>query len=455
MMKKKNQLIVALVAIALLIILYFLLEENRTYQIVKLKGANIYSNLSKSYMTMMVGNNSDSISAMPLYEDDIIYLVFDDDEKEFCYRYQKKDGKILEFKKKNFMLLLNGKLISIHITDDKELNSWLESINFETVKDLRSVFLSDEISEANIKSLNRLSEFKPDIGVYIDSQSGETDKILRQFNPLWLIDFNKAYSPEAIQIINQARKLDLLRIDAGLNDLNEFTNLSRIKILFIENFDQPSADQNFKFPERIRTLIISESGIRNLDFLKSCNRLRELGLIDCKSLTDIRAINSLPGLHSLHLIACDSLKDINVAGQIKGLKWISFPGGINQKGFDLFLSDNPSVEVIDLIGCDSIRNFIRMKELRRLSCLNIHGMDVNVDTIIQLTNLKYLSLPEKIMDDSASVSLLREKLPEAIIVPNTGICLGTGWILLFIPFLIISGLCVMYFRKLGHEKSSL
>jgi hypothetical protein len=392
---------------------------------------------------------------MPLYEDDIIYLVFDDDEKEFCYRYQKKDGKILEFKKKNFMLLLNGKLISIHITDDKELNSWLEKINFETVKDLRSVFISDEISEANIKSLKRLSELKPDIGVYIDSQSGETDKVLRQFNPLWLIDFNKAYSAEAIQIINQARKLDLLRIDAGLNDLNEFNNLNRIKILFIENFDQPSAARNFKFPERIRTLIVSESGIRNLDFLKDCHHLRELGLIDCKSLTDISAINSMHGLHSLHLITCDSLQNINVAGQIKRLKWISFPGRIDQKEFDLFMSENPSIEVIDLIDCDSIKNFTCLKELRRLSCLNIHGMDVDVDTIIQLTNLKYLSLPEKILDDSASASLLKEKLPETIIVPNTGICLGTGWILFFIPFLMISGLFVMHFRKLGHEKSSL
>lgn len=452
MMKKRNQLTIALVAISLLVILYFLIDENTAYQIVKLKGANVYSNLSKSYMTWMVGNNSDSISAMPLCENDIIYLVFDDDEKEYCYRHQRKDGRILEFKIKNSMLFLNDKLISIHITDDEELNNWQEIISPETIKDLRSVFISDELSEANMKLLTRLSELKPGIGIYIDSPSGETDKVLELFNPSWVMDFDKAYSAEAIQAINQSPKLDLLRIDAELNDPDEFTGLKRLRTLFIEHYDQSATGQEFKLPARLRTLIISESGVKNLEFLKNCRQLRELGLIDCESLNDISALRSLPGLTSLHLIACDSLRDIHTAGKIKGLKWISFPNRIGQQEFDSFLSENQSIEIIDLIGCDSISNFARMKQLKKLSCLSIHATDVNVDTILQLTNLKFLSLPGKMVEDSATASLLQEKLPETIIVPSAGVCLGTGWILLFIPFLMISGLCMVYLRKMRHGK---
>ncbi|MBN2213029.1 MAG: leucine-rich repeat domain-containing protein [Bacteroidales bacterium] len=454
-MKTRKQLIIALVAIALLVILYFLIDENTSYQIVRLKGANVYSNLSKSYMTWMVGNNSDSISALPLCQNDMIYMLFNEDEKEFCYRYQRKDGNILEFKREDFMLLLNDKLISIHITDNVNLNNWLENISFMAVKDLRSVFISGEIPEANIRYLTRLAELKPDVGVYIDSPSGKTDRVLELFNPSWLIDFNKSYSTEAIRIINRSRKLDLLRIDADINSMEEFANLNRLRILFIENFNQPSAGQEFKFPERLRTLIISESGIRNLDFLKNCNNLRELGLIDCESLTDISALNSLAGLTSLHLIACDSLQSVSAAGRIKGLKWISFPNRIDQQEFDLFLSGNRSIEVIDLIGCDSIKDFTRVSGLKRLSCLSIHAMNVPADTLIQLTGLRYLSLPGEIMEDSLKVSLLKEKLPEAIIVPSAGICLGTGWILLFIPVLLISGLFVMQLRKTGHGKKNL
>ena len=453
-MNKKNQLIVALIIIALLALLYFLIDENHTYQIVKLKGANVYSNLSKSYMACMVGNNSEGISAMPLCENDILYLVFEEDEKEFCYRYQKKDGNNLEFKKKNFKLLLNNKLISIQITDDEELNNWLENLTLDSVKDLRSVFISDEISGVNMKHLARLSELKPEIGVYIDSQAEETDSVLKLFNPLWLIDFNKAYSPEAIQVINRSGKLDLLRIDANLNNLNEFTNLNKLKILFIQNLDQPETIRELKLPKGLRTLIISESGISSLDFLNGCNHLRELGLIDCESLTDISALNSLPMLNFLHLIACDSLHAIHAADQIKRLKWMSFPDGIDQQEFDLFLAGNQFIEVIDLISCDSIKSFTRLKELKQLSCLSIHAMEVHIDSVIELTNLKYLSLPGEIMDDSASVSLLKEKLPETMIVPSAGICLGTGWILVFIPLLIISGLCVIHFRKTGYGKNA-
>jgi hypothetical protein len=452
-MKRKNEIIITLVLVASLVVIYLLLSKNQSNRIVKLKGANVYSNVSKSNMTWMVGNNSDSISAMPLVENDVVYMVFDEDKKEFCYRYRKSDGLMLEFRIHHFMLLLDNKLISIKVINDEELNSWLENVSNEAVKDLRSVFISDEISGVNMKYMKRLSELKPEIGIYIDNQSEETDTLLKLFRPLWLIDFNKKYSPEAIQLINQSKKLDLLRVDADMNDLNEFADLTSLKSLFIQNLNQPQPGQELKLLKWLKTLSISESGIKNLDFLKTCHHLRELSLIDCESLSDISALSDLPRLRTLNLLACDSLKDINVTSQIPGLKWISFPNGIDQKEFDAFLNSHKSIEIIDLIGCDSIVNFAGMKELKKLSCLSIQGMDPDIESILQLTNLKYLSLPEKITDDSASISLLKEKLPETIIVPSAGICLGSGWILMFIPFLLISGLCVIHFRKTGYGKN--
>jgi len=453
-MNRKIQIIVALVLIALLTILYLLFVERYSYQIVELKGADVYSNLSKSYLTWMVGNNSDSISAMPVCENDIIYLVFDEDEKEFCYRYRKSDGPMLEFKKEDFMLLLNGRLVSIKITDNDEINHWLEDLSFEKIKDLRSVFIADEISGIDLEKLARLSEFKPEVGVFIDSQSEETDEVLKLFKPLWLIDFNKKLSPEAIQIISQSENLDMLRIDADLNHPDEFAGLSNLKVLFIQNLNQPAPDEDFHILNGLRTLSISESGIRNLEFLNTCHQLKELSLIDCESLTDIGALNNLPGLKTLNLIACDSLTDIDITNQLSGLKWISFPNEIDQREFDSFISRHPFIEVIDLIGCEDIENFSAVKDLGKLSCLSIHGMEVDIDSIMQLANLKFLSLPEEIMDDTAKVSLLKKNLPETIIVPSTGICLGTGWILLFIPFLLISGIVAILFRKMGYGKDT-
>lgn len=440
--------------VASIIVIYLLLFEKYTYQIVKLKGADIYSNLSKSYLTWIVSNNKDSISAMPICKNDIIYMIFDEDDEEFCYRYRKSDGLMLEFSKQQFMLLLNGSLISIRITNDDTINSWLENIEYETIKDLRSVFITDEISGINLELITKLSELMPEVGIYIDSQDEETDEVIKLFEPLWLINFNEKLSPEAIEMVNHSEKLDILRIDAELNDLDEFSEMNNLEILFIENFDQPEPGDEPALFEGLRTLNISESGISNLDFLGSCRNIRELSLIDCESLKDISALNQLPGLRTLNLIACDSLKEVNVIGKMQKLKWISFPNNIEQQEFDLFLSSHPFVEIIDLIGCENIEHFSRIKELKQLSCLSIYGMEVPVDSVLQLNNLKFLSLPEEILDDEKNVSLLKENLPETIIVPSGGICLGTGWILLFIPFAMIIGLFVAQFRKTGYGKNS-
>ena len=453
-MNRRNQIIVALILIASVIVIYVLLFENHAYQIVKLKGANIYSNLSKSYLTWMVSNNKDSISAMPLYKNDIIYMIFDEDDEEFCYRYRKTDGLMLAFSKQQFKLLLNDRLISIRITDNDEINSWLENIEYETVKDLRSVFITDEISGLDLELITKLSELMPEVGIYIDSQDEETDEVIKLFEPLWLINFNDKLSPEAIELANHSEKIDILRIDADLNDPDEFSEMDNLEILFIENLDQPEPGSEPALFKGLRTLNISESGISNLDFLISCRNIRELSLIDCESLKDISALNQLPGLITLNLIACDSLKEVNVMGRMPRLKWISFPNNIEQKEFDLFLSGHPSVEIIDLIGCENIENFSRIKELKQLSCLSIFGMKVPVDSVLQFKNLKFLSLPEEILDDEKKVSLLKENLPETIIVPSGGICLGSGWILLFIPFVMIIGLFLAHFRKTGYGKNS-
>jgi hypothetical protein len=400
----------------------------------------------------MAGNNSDSISAMPLCENDLIYMLLDENEAEFFYRYRKSDGAVLEFSMQHFMLFLNDKLISIKITDDDELNSWLKNLSHEKIKDLRSVFIIDEISGVNMDYLTRLSELKPEIGVYIDSKSEKTDSILKLFKPLWLIDFNNKLSSEAVQVVNHSEDIDILRIDAEVNDLDEFSELTSLQILFIQNLDQPEPGKESDLLKGVRTLSISESGINNLEFLSTCHNLRELSLIDCESLTDITALNNLPGLKSINLIACDSLKEVNVIDKVRKLKWISFPNNIEQQEFDLFLSDHRTLEVIDLIGCENIEHFKQMKELKHLSCLSLHGMEIQIDSIIQMSNLKFLSLPAEMMDDPVNASLLKENLPETIIVPSTGICLGTGWILLFVPFILITGLIVSYFRKMRYEQ---
>jgi hypothetical protein len=67
-------------------------------------------------------------------------------------------------------------------------------------------------------------------------------------------------------------------------------------------------------------------------------------------------------------------------------------------------------------------------------------------SIKSLKSLKYLSLPDKMLKDTLLKADLKRSLPGTIIVANHGFCLGTGWLLLIIPLLLV-------FRILSRKKT--
>jgi hypothetical protein len=57
--------------------------------------------------------------------------------------------------------------------------------------------------------------------------------------------------------------------------------------------------------------------------------------------------------------------------------------------------------------------------------------------LMDLSNLKYLSLPSKAFKDQEYIQMMKKNFPNTTLVPNSGICLGSGWILLLVPFTIM------------------
>jgi hypothetical protein len=55
----------------------------------------------------------------------------------------------------------------------------------------------------------------------------------------------------------------------------------------------------------------------------------------------------------------------------------------------------------------------------------------------QLQQLKLLSLPSDAFEDSVGIAGLRRSLPNTAIIPNDGACVGSGWLLLLIPFVVL------------------
>ena len=54
-----------------------------------------------------------------------------------------------------------------------------------------------------------------------------------------------------------------------------------------------------------------------------------------------------------------------------------------------------------------------------------------------LEQLKLLVLTSEVFDDyPLFITELRTSLPDTRIVPGSGLCLGSGWLLLLIPFIL-------------------
>jgi hypothetical protein len=58
-------------------------------------------------------------------------------------------------------------------------------------------------------------------------------------------------------------------------------------------------------------------------------------------------------------------------------------------------------------------------------------------SVKSLKNLKFLSLPLELTEDSLTRAELQNALPGTRIVANQGFCLGSGWLLLIIPLILL------------------
>ena len=59
------------------------------------------------------------------------------------------------------------------------------------------------------------------------------------------------------------------------------------------------------------------------------------------------------------------------------------------------------------------------------------------------------------MNDSITKADLLKSLPGTKIVANQGVCLGSGWLLLIIPFIIVLGLLTRHKSRRVHGRLEL
>jgi hypothetical protein len=219
--------------------------------------------------------------------------------------------------------------------------------------------------------------------------------------------------------------------------IDPLPSLPALKQLFLTESDKDLAlTNNFLINNKqIERVIIQKEGSIDLSILKPLENLKELVVSGSDTILNFDLINNHQKLEVLSITGEDLVYDPALI-RLSSIRWMTFSPNVTQDKFNSFIGAHPDLEIIELIQNDTISNLRALSKLYKLYGLTISDTVTDIASIKTLTNLKYLSLPEKFLSDSLNKAEIQKSLPNTRIVANIPFCLGTGWLLLLIPFVL-------------------
>lgn len=444
---KRLPLVLAVIVLVIAVILYGTISNRgEIHRIVTLTGAESYANLTVSNLDLIVSNNPDSISALPVHKNDLLY--FSSGKKEAFYRYSPQDGNTLKFRIQDFKLFLNDRLIAVTVNREQAVLDWLNALSAKEAAGLRHILITDSLTGAQLDGLKKLADLTTRIGVVfnLEGKSANGDLVLQMFDPDWVAG-NFQLNDAGKKRLYSLKKIEFLFISGENLDPAGLEKMTNLHTLLLSDYHPPKDGSKLILPRNVKRLSIMESGIRDLEFLGDPGELKELNVVDCDSLRDISALAGLTHLTRIGFTGCGKLTDLSPMDKIPVINRFSFPEKTTDQDLATFLEGHCELIFAEFIGCDSIKNLNPLKELKHLSSLSLVSKNFSIDQVSGLKGMDYLAIPVKLPDDSLKFRELREKMPDTVIVPSAGLCLGTGWILLIIPLLAIFGILVQLSKK--------
>jgi hypothetical protein len=274
---------------------------------------------------------------------------------------------------------------------------------------------------------------------------------------LWLSQY---FQPKSLFLENETGSI-------SYSNLTKFSFLETLWITFPKKGDDylphlPNLKEIILFNSEDSTYLGSEFFRENLD-------LESLKIIDIDGENiDWTLLDKLKNLENLYIVA-DSLNLNEIYVHHPHLKylhlglnknWVSYSGIFKKNKLkwlslypadDPFMGENPKVfkdsfpelEYLEFVNNDSLLDYSNFKDFKSLKYLTVIGKVGQDSTLHNLGHLRYLSLSDDFLNDSVNVDKVKRALPNTIITPNSGACLGSGWLLLLIP---LAGLWFLFLK---------
>jgi hypothetical protein len=400
------------------------------------------ANQNKYDMYGLSGPIAEGPTAVMAEAGDLLYLWNDD--IECFYRYDPGDGQTLAFTSDPgacFKTFLNGQLIILDIyDDDPAVWEWLEKCDTGSLQHLRSLqFHIYKQEKLNMDLIRKIAKARPAIGLYFEADPPNRAEIITLFTPTWLVaagslDFNE----ENISRLKKLRCLYFLEPES-LRFIEKLPNLESL-ILSMDDDDI----QIDKLPKLRSLTLIGGSGLSSLAGFRNKKRLRNLYFIACE-LDDLSPVGQFTELNGLGFMFCQGNADLAALPELPRLRWISFPEDVSQDDFAMFLVQHPRLKVVDLFSCNELDDISPLASLSELQGLTLDVAVEDLATLYGLKGLEVLTLGEDQVAEEEYQDL-QAALPGTRIA-LTGFCLGSGWLLLIIPMILMGRLAIRLAAK--------
>lgn len=425
-------------------------KEEEHFRIITFQGANV----GRSFEGLPYFEPLDSLGYGSLLIRSGEWISADD----FFFSVRKDMPDTLRFHQLSSSMYINGELAGISISPDDPPPSFFNQLSREEISKLRTILFATPIPFSVKPYLEEIALVNPTVDIVYLSENDSVGHYLND-DLVWL---SKNFRPRglilssAIDSINLSRlaafsSLETLTVSLPFNGDNDIPHLPRLKRLMLLNIeDSIFIDSNFfqNNPD-LESLAILYLEKENIDWtsLDSLNNLRHL-YIGSDSIELKNIYKNHPYLESLHLEFYgegSSLSDILKKNKLKWLTLYPANDSLIARNYQILQDSFPELEYLEFKNNDSLLNYRNLKNFKKLKYLVVFG-EVGLDsTLHNLDYLRYLSLSDKFLKDSVNAAKLQRELPNTIITPNSGACLGSGWLLLIIP------LAVMWFY-FSHAK---
>lgn len=441
---KKAGLIASIILLTGVIAFYLLSRKSSdNVQLVKFKGVGYITNLTKGHFDWVssidyADDYADKVNAVPAQKNDFLYCLSEENSQVALFiQNRKQTDKIANLRFDSLGVYVDGQLATLNINqNEEEVSNWLRTSGKEEIRNLQSVYISDSLSENTIEELKKIGKSTSDIGLIMDFDGSYLYELQEALNPSWLWLSSVEIMPDGASDWNITDNLESLTLTDTKMGQIKFEDFKKLKMLHIDDLDSTMLPQLGQLPKSLSSLQISNSGIRDLDFLGNSLQLKEVVINHCPLLKDISSLEKFSHLTTLSLADCDSIADLKPLSGLKELTWFAPPKNISEQQLASVFNSSPNIESLVLVDCQQIKSLHRLKDFQKLSFLTLISTSLAPDSLARFKNLKYLAYGNNASSDSLSIASLQRELPNTLVTAAEPFCMGTGWLILFFGLIL-------------------